>query len=359
MFTIGSVRITAKANNGTTGFIDLTVIETPVNKVELTASKQTCYVGEMIDITVEISPANATDKEVSWSVESPEILGIQAYTNQYLVVEALSPGETYIYAMTNNGVMGSIGIKVLPILVESISLNMNEATLNVGETLQLVATIYPENATDKRLKWVCPSDIVSIDDNGLITALKPGETDISVYSKDGSGVCNYCNVTVNQPVTSITLSEHNITLPSPSEFQLSAAIEPIDASNKSVYWESSNEEVAVVDPSGVISTKSEGEAVISVSTLDGSNLTDECNVTVKNDVSGIEVVTLDNLVIKIINNKLSVEGLSAETTVRLYDINGRLVALDKGSTGQIVFNLSPNSIYILNIGKYSLKVTGN
>lgn len=357
--TIGSVRITAKANNGTTGFIDLTVIETPVNKVELTASKQTCYVGEMIDVTVEISPANATDKEVSWSVESPEILGIQACTNQYLDVEALSPGETYVYAMTNNGVMGSIGIKVLPILVESISLNMNEATLNVGETLQLVATIYPENATDKRLKWVCPSDIVSIDDNGLITALKPGETDISVYSMDGSGVSNYCNVTVNQPVTSITLSEHNITLPSPSEFQLSAAIEPIDASNKSVYWESSNEEVAVVDPSGVISTKSEGEAVISVSTLDGSNLTDECNVTVRNDVSGIEVVTLDNLEIKIINNKLSVEGLSAETSVRLYDINGRLVALDKGSTGQIVFNLSPNSIYILNIGKYSLKVTGN
>ena len=231
------------------------------------------------------------------------------------------------------------------------------ATLNVGETLQLVATIYPDNATDKRLKWVCPSDIVSIDDNGLITALKPGVIDVGVYSMDGSGASNYCNITVNQPVTSIILSEHDITLPYPSEFQLSAAIEPIDASNKSVYWESSNEEVAMVNASGLIITKAEGETIISVSTLDGSNLTDECHVTVKKVPNGIETVTLDNLEIKIINNKLSIEGISTETTVRLYDINGRLVAVAKSCGDRITFDLSTNSIYILSIGKYSLKVT--
>ena len=355
--SIGSVRITAKANNGITGFIDITVIETPVDKVELISSRQTCYVGERIEVTAEIFPANATSKEVTWYVENSEILRIQDYDSHVFAAEALSPGETYVSAKSNNGVIGSIGIKVLPILVESISLNKNVATLNVGETLQLVATIYPDNATDKRLKWVCPSDIVSIDDNGLITALKPGVIDIGVYSMDGSGASNYCNITVNQPVTSIILSEHDITLSCPSEFQLSAAIEPIDASNKSVCWESSNEEVAMVNPSGLIITKAEGETIISVSTLDGSNLTDECNVTVKKDPSGIETVTLDNLEIKIINNKLSIEGISTETTVRLYDINGRLVAVAKSCGDRITFDLSPNSIYILSIGKYSLKVT--
>ena len=355
--SIGSVRITAKANNGITGFIDITVIETPVDKVELISSRQTCYVGERIEVTAEIFPANATSKEVTWYVEDSEILRIQDYDSHVFAAEALSPGETYVSAKTNNGVIGSIGIKVLPILVESISLNKNVATLNVGETLQLVATIYPDNATDKRLKWVCPSDIVSIDDNGLITALKPGVIDIGVYSMDGSGASNYCNITVNQPVTSIILSEHDITLSCPSEFQLSAAIEPIDASNKSVYWESSNEEVAMVNSSGLIITKAEGETIISVSTLDGSNLTDECNVTVKKDSGGIETVTLDNLEIKIINNKLSIEGISTETTVRLYDINGRLVAVAKSCGDRITFDLSPNSIYILSIGKYSLKVT--
>ena len=355
--TIGSARITATANNGITGFIDITVIETPVDKVELISSKQTCYVGERIEVTAEIFPANATSKEVTWYVENPDILRIQDYANDVLVAEALSPGETYVSAKTNNGVIGSIGIKVLPILVESISLNKKVATLNVGETLQLVATIYPDNATDKRLKWVSPSDIVSIDDNGLITALKPGVIDVGVYSMDGSGASNYCNITVNQPVTSIILSEHDITLPYPSEFQLSAAIEPIDASNKSVYWESSNEEVAMVNASGLIITKAEGETIISVSTLDGSNLTDECHVTVKKVPNGIETVTLDNLEIKIINNKLSIEGISTETTVRLYDINGRLVAVAKSCGDRITFDLSTNSIYILSIGKYSLKVT--
>ena len=113
----------------------------------------------------------------------------------------------------------------------------------------------------------------------------------------------------------------------------------------------------MVNPSGLIITKAEGETIISVSTLDGSNLTDECNVTVKKDSSGIETVTLDNLEIKIINNKLSIEGISTETTVRLYDINGRLVAVAKSCGDRITFDLSPNSIYILSIGKYSLKVT--
>ncbi|MDE6006967.1 MAG: Ig-like domain-containing protein [Muribaculaceae bacterium] len=356
--TIGSVRITAKANNGISGFIDITVIETPVEYVSLTSSKETCSVGEIIDINVEFFPANATFKEVTWSVENPDILRIQDYDNHVLVAEALSPGETYVSAKTNNGVMGSIGINVLPILVESISLNKNVVTLNVGETFKLVATVHPDNATDKRLKWVCPSDIASIDDNGLITALKPGVIDIIVYSMDGSGASNYCNLTVYQPVTSISLSEHNISLPPQSEFQLSAAIEPIDASNKSVYWGSSNEEVAMVNANGVIITKSEGETIISVSTLDGSNLTDECNVTVKKDGNGIETVTLDNLEIKIINNKLTVKGISSETAVRLYDVNGRIIATDNSDDDLIIFELFPGSVYILNVGKYSLKVTG-
>lgn len=357
--TIGSARITATANNGSSGFIDITVIETPVEYVVLTSSKETCSVGEIINVNVEIFPENATFKEVTWSVENPGILMPQYYDNNLLVAEAWSPGETYVSAKTNNGVMGSIGIKVLPILIESISLNTNVVTLNVGETFQLVATVHPDNATDKSLNWVCPSDIISIDDNGLITALKPGVIDIGVYSMDGSGASNYCNVTVNQPVTSITLSEHNISLPPQSEFQLTAAIEPIDASNKSVSWSSSNEEVAVVNSIGVIITKAEGKAVISVSTLDGTNLSDECNVSVKRSDIGIETVMLDNFEINIFDNKLTVKGISCDTSVRLYDVNGRIVAIDNSGQDQIIFDLSPGSVYILNIGKYSLKVAGN
>lgn len=166
------------------------------------------------------------------------------------------------------------------------------------------------------------------------------------------------NVTTERAlVQSITLDSSTLSLIVGDTWQLNADVQPTFASTKELEWTSSNPDIATVSSNGFITATGIGTATITAAAVDGSGVKAECNVTVKNDSSGIETVTLDNLEIKIINNKLSIEGISTETTVRLYDINGRLIAVAKSCGDRITFDLSPNSIYILSIGKYSLKVT--
>lgn len=156
-------------------------------------------------------------------------------------------------------------------------------------------------------------------------------------------------------VQSITLDKSELSLIVGDTWQLNADVRPTFASTKELEWTSSNPNVATVNPTGVIVAKAVGETIISVSTLDGSNLTDECNVIVTKD-SGIDTATLDSFKIRIINNKLYVEGTSDETTVRLYDINGRLIALKNSNSKTTVFDVAPNNTFIVNIGKFSVKV---
>ncbi len=156
-------------------------------------------------------------------------------------------------------------------------------------------------------------------------------------------------------VQSITLDKSELSLIVGDTWQLNADVRPTFASTKELEWTSSNPSVATVNPTGVIVAKAVGETIISVRTLDGSNLTDECNVIVTKD-SGIDTAALDSFKIRIINNKLYVEGTSDETTVRLYDINGRLIALKNSNSKTTVFDVAPNNTFIVNIGTFSVKV---
>ena len=84
---------------------------------------------------------------------------------------------------------------IVPISVESVSLNSESITLNIGETAELIATVLPENATNKNVTWLVEDEtIVSFSDN-VITALSEGTTTISVTTEDG-GFTASCEITV-------------------------------------------------------------------------------------------------------------------------------------------------------------------
>ena len=80
--------------------------------------------------------------------------------------------------------------------VESVSLNQESVTLTEGETVQLVATVLPQNATNKNISWSATGNgIVSVDD-GLVEALSEGTSTVTVTTADGSKTAQ-CTVTVN------------------------------------------------------------------------------------------------------------------------------------------------------------------
>ena len=88
--------------------------------------------------------------------------------------------------------------------VTSVSLNQTSATLNIGDTLTLQATVLPENATNKGVSWSASNGNVSVDE-GLVTALHAGTSTVTATSLDGS-ITASCNITVNAEAVEETIN---------------------------------------------------------------------------------------------------------------------------------------------------------
>ncbi len=117
------------------------------------------------------------------------------------------------------------------ILIEGIQLKADDA-LKVNEKLQLNATVSPENASNKTLKWSSSDESVAVvDQNGLLTAVGMGEVTITVESTDGSNISVPCKLIVAKgmlPNTDPTVSTNPSTTSDPA-----APTGPADSSTAS------------------------------------------------------------------------------------------------------------------------------
>ena len=357
---VGNASITATAGDKSSS-VEIVVEKTLVESIEISANSNSIFVGETMDLTATILPATATEKNIEWTLSESGIVAIKESNNNTAKIEALTPGVVNIIATSRDGASSSYMVEVLPNLATSISIDKKTAKLPVGESAQLTATVLPDNTTNKQVVWISNnSDVATVSENGLVQAVKPGSCEITVSTCDGSDLSAICLVTVVQPVTAISLSEHALSLHPKETFTLVATIEPIDATDKSVQWDSSNPTIAEVNDNGVITTNQsdlEGETTISVTTLDGSNLTDECIVTVKKNDSGIETITMNDVNITVNNNQVIISELKNGAVARLYAFDGVLLNSAVGNGSDIIFDIVPNTYYILNIGNFSLKLT--
>lgn len=97
---------------------------------------------------------------------------------------------------------GTIVEMVDTVLATSIELDVTNTEVTEGETLQLTATVMPEDATDKSVTWASSDEAVAtVDQNGLVTAVAPGTATITATTIDGSDLSATCEVTVNTPAT--------------------------------------------------------------------------------------------------------------------------------------------------------------
>ncbi|MBO4476507.1 MAG: Ig domain-containing protein [Bacteroidales bacterium] len=164
----------------------------------------------------------------------------------------------------------------------SVRLDQHELTLAEGETASLTATIAPSNATNTAVNWSSSKpSVADVDKNGKVTALTEGQASISVSTLAG-GLTDACIVTVTKkpvPVTGVKLDRTSYEMTEGDTYQLTATVEPANASNQSVTFTSSNDEVASVDNLGYVRAHSEGTATITVKTEDGG-FTAKCEVTV-------------------------------------------------------------------------------
>ena len=87
--------------------------------------------------------------------------------------------------------------------VTGITLDETAATVEIGESLTLTATVSPYNATIKTVTWKSSDETVATVVDGVITTIKDGTADITATANDGSGVFATCALTV-EPITAKT-----------------------------------------------------------------------------------------------------------------------------------------------------------
>lgn len=175
---------------------------------------------------------------------------------------------TYIYAF---------------IPVTSVTLAPETLSIEEGKTAELTATISPANASDQQFSWdVKDTEIASVygytSETKTVTALKEGQTQITV-TVDGQTAS--CTVTVTPrtiSVESITLNKPQLSLVKGATETLTATVLPTTATDKTVIWESSDTAVATVE-NGVVTAVAAGNATI---TAKAGEKTATCAVTVTN-----------------------------------------------------------------------------
>lgn len=164
----------------------------------------------------------------------------------------------------------------------NIELDASSKTMTVGEKAKLTATVKPDDSTDK-VTWKSNNDkIVSVDENGNITALAVGETEVIATAGSVSAVCK---VTVEGvKVSEVKLDKTSVSLKAGETAQLTATVTPDNATDKTVTWTSSNEKIATV-ADGKITAVAPGTATITATSGDKSAT---CTVTVAKEAQIIK-----------------------------------------------------------------------
>lgn len=254
-----------------------------VTKVQINGSN-VMYVGESIKLTQTVLPDDALYKSVVWHSSDESIASVDGSG----MVKGISSGNVVITAEAENGVKGTFEIEVRQ-HVTGIKISQSAVTIENGGTMQLTCEVLPATAYDKTVTWKSTlPEICHVAGDGTIVALNPGKSVITVTTADG-GFSADCVVTVNQPVESVDVTPKNISLEVNDVANLSVSVLPVNATDKTVTWTSSDESVVSVDTNGRIKGLRSGTAEIyAVSNVDKEKK-DFCKVTVIRRVEGISL----------------------------------------------------------------------
>ena len=242
--------------------------------------------------------------------------------------------------------------------VTSVVLNQTELTMKPDDTIQLTATVYPANAANKKLVWTSSNDDVAmVTDEGFVLAMAEGEADITATSAENSSIKAVCHIKVEnekEPVVTIVgikFEESPVTISIGDTKKLNVIFNPVDATNKQLEWKSTKTSVVDVDQEGNIIGVSEGKAIITAKTTDGSNLTINCVVTVV-PATGINDINIGDVKLTVENRRLKVEGLAEKDIIQIIDYAGSTVY--RGTDHEV--NLNTSGVYIVKVKGKTMKI---
>ena len=274
-------------------------VREPVTSIKLDVHTVTTSLAtETYQLTYTILPqGEGVNRDVTWTSSAPDI----ATVGENGLVTFHKPGKATIVVKTvDTGLNGNL-IDTCEFYINNpvtaVDLDYTSITLKLQEKFRLTAKVTPDDATNKKILWSSSNtNVARVDEDGMVTAVGSGSATILAKSED-SGATSMCNVTVYQPVTSLTISNEAMSVRKGAEFWLHATALPENAMNKEITWASNDTHIATVDKNGKVTALEAGTCVITATSQD-SGITARCTLTVLQPITGIYLNTNSQTIMK-------------------------------------------------------------
>ena len=245
-------------------------------------------IGEYQTLHANITPKLAGIR-LNWKTSDEKVVKIIEANPLTLTVQGVAGGNAVISAINEDNIVVGYSHVTIRQPVTRIALSDTNVFINIdAKSIQLRAIVYPENALNKNIVWTSSNtQIARVNENGLVSLVKPGEVSIIARSADNPAVMELCNITIEVPVSTVALDEREVIMYVGQSQRLTYSVLPINASKTAVTWTSTKPNIATVDAAGRVTAKSVGSTVIMLKTLDGGH-TAYCTVTVRQIAEGIK-----------------------------------------------------------------------
>lgn len=251
--------------------------------IALDKTEATVYCGEALTLSAEFTPADTTNKNITWKSSDESVATVENGA-----VTALERGTVIITAQAEDSGVTAECVVTVNKHVSAVDISAAEVTLEKGTAATLLVNISPVDATNQKLIWETGDSKVVTVENGTVTAVGVGTATVTAKAEDG-GIFDACKITVIQKPAEITLSETAVSIKEGGELTLGASFGPDDTTETDVEWSTSDDKTATVDENGVVTAVSKGEAEITATSKANPAVSAKCIVTVTRGVKGISM----------------------------------------------------------------------
>tara|TARA_Y100000590_G_scaffold210867_1_gene238900 strand:+ start:3715 stop:5412 length:1698 start_codon:yes stop_codon:yes gene_type:complete len=299
---------------GVSASASVSVTDVSATSIEITPSKGTLSIGQSSQLSARLKDARGNiigQRNVSWSSSDTTIVTV----SNAGMLTAISDGESTITA-SFEGVSGFATVTVSGAPVASISVSSQSASISVGQTQQLTASVSDAGGNilnDRIISWTTSNEAsATVSSAGLVTGIALGSSTITVNS-EGKSATVVVEVSAS-PVSSVSVTPQSVKLSAGQTQQLSETVTDKDGKVLSgfvIIWSSTNSASVTVSNTGLITGIAPGSSSITA-TIEGKIATASVNVT-KSAVSSI--------------------GLKPDVSVIRIDENQQMVATVKSTSG--------------------------
>ena len=249
----------------------------PVAQVELNWTEHVLAVGKKVSVRATVSPASANDRSVTYTSSDESIATVDKNGS----IKGLKAGTCVITAAsTSNPEITAVCQLTVVVPVSKMTLDAGNATIYVGQTLPIAVAYQPQDASLQAAAFKSSAlKVATVDEMGVVTGVARGRATITATAKDGSGAKATKTITVLQQPQVVSFKNPPTLLKVGTSQKITAIVSPVNTSDKTLVWSSSDEDIATVK-SGTVRPLYPGKVTITATAKDFPDVSVSCEITV-------------------------------------------------------------------------------